>query len=239
MSSSQFTMSSGIRLIASRATCRSRPISPAGTISSPIPIALILQGCVSRSWLLFIQVGLRKLKLSGRSRFQSSSTRSVLSNRSRLPSPSSSHHISIISRPPHSSLRQNSSSSTTPAAASSPSSASNPPRSIIARIQSTFALSNKASDTGGSSIRKLVQLARPEGKQLGIAVGLVSQPSSWYRDDEGEIRQLDREPAESGKSYRSGRDRRGEGQSGQIEMTWRDRCCRWRASISYILGTSG
>ncbi|KAI9634242.1 putative ATP-binding cassette transporter [Dioszegia hungarica] len=49
----------------------------------------------------------------------------------------------------------------------------NPPRSIIDRITSTFALSDKAQDTGGSSVKKLVQLAKPEGRQLGIAVGLL------------------------------------------------------------------
>jgi hypothetical protein len=144
-----------------------------------------------------------KLTHQVRSRHQSSSTQRLLSTRARPPSSSSPDDHSISHRSPRFSSRQNSSSSSSspsiPTASSSLPATPNPPRSILARIQSTFALSDKASDTGGSSIRKLVQLAKPEGKQLGIAVGLVSQTSyragkmqrRTKRGDEGSIEELE------------------------------------------------
>jgi hypothetical protein len=69
------------------------------------------------------------------------------------------------------------------AKAISPTASSNPPLSIAKRLSSLFALKEASSDTGSSSIGKLIELAKPEKKRLGIGIGLVGQ-SGWGADQD-------------------------------------------------------
>lgn len=65
---------------------------------------------------------------------------------------------------------------TTPPTPSTPGSAA--PTSLLSRLTSTLSLSpveqSSKGESGSSSVRKLVELAKPERRDLGIAVGLVS-----------------------------------------------------------------
>lgn len=62
-----------------------------------------------------------------------------------------------------------------------------PRRSLLARLTSSVSLANEKSPTAeessSSSVKKLLLLAKPESRQLGIAVGLVSygQPISAHQ----------------------------------------------------------
>ena len=65
------------------------------------------------------------------------------------------------------------------AKAISPTASANPPLSIAKRLTSLFALKEASGDTGSSSIGKLIELAKPEKKQLGIGIGLVRLMSEY------------------------------------------------------------
>lgn len=57
-------------------------------------------------------------------------------------------------------------------------SAASKPKSLISRLTASMSLKGSATtgETGHSSVAKLVELAKPESRQLAIAVGLVSSP---------------------------------------------------------------
>ena len=64
-----------------------------------------------------------------------------------------------------------------------PAPAASKPKSIIARLTALTSLkgATTSGETGHSSVAKLVELAKPESRQLAIAVGLVSPPLSLWR----------------------------------------------------------
>ena len=89
------------------------------------------------------------------------------------PQPRAAFHASAR----HSNEQASKSSALTPNASAkelSPTASANPPLSIAKRLTSLFALKEASGDTGTSSIGKLIELAKPEKKQLGIGIGLVS-----------------------------------------------------------------